>query len=295
MIHKSVRTRFPNIKLFYEKNTHKKVNADYYVAVPYGKKYFAWFTHHDNENVCIFIEIKVGKDGEFKILSSQVAPVAFKSSLSLGTILYGTILPRTNFFCAENIFYYKGENLNKKTNKERLTLINGIFKNEIRQISLLPREMIFGTTLISNSFKWLIKEITTLPYQVYSIQCKNYTNHNAQKMLYKSYEEREQSKETQVFVVQATIGVDNYQLFDKKSDKFVQIAYIPNFQTSKLMNSIFRTIKENDNLDALEESDDEDEFENTSDDKFVDLEKRVDMECRLHPTFKKWVPIKLLS
>ena len=95
--------------------------------------------------------------------------------------------------------------------------------------------------------------------------------------------------------MQATIGVDNYQLLDKKTNEFVQIAYIPNFETSKLMNSIFRIIKENDNLDALEESEDEDEFENTKEDKFVDLNKQVSMECKMHPTFKKWVPIKLLS
>ena len=170
-----------------------------------------------------------------------------------------------------------------------------VFKYEIRQVSVFPKEMIFGTALMSNSFKWLIKEIVSLPYQVYCIQCKNFSNNNAHKMLYKSYEQQEQSKETKIFDVQATIGVDNYQLLDRKSGDFVQLAYIPNFETSKLMNSIFRIIKENDNLDALEESDDEDEFENTEDDKFVDLKKKVSMECKMHPTFKKWVPIKILS
>ena len=35
------------------------------------------------------------------------------------------------------------------------------------------------------------------------------------------------------------------------------------------MNNIFRNIKENTNLDALEESDDEEEFENISLDKYV--------------------------
>ena len=35
------------------------------------------------------------------------------------------------------------------------------------------------------------------------------------------------------------------------------------------MNSLFRTIKENENLDSLEESDDEEEFENSNVDKFV--------------------------
>ena len=295
MLHNCVKTRFPKVKLFYEKNAHKKVTADYYVAIPYGKKYFAWFTHHNNENVCIFVEIKVEKDGLFKILSSTIRPVAFKSSISLGTLLYGTILPKTNFFCAENIFFYKGERVNGKSNKDRLSIIEKIFKNDLRQVSVLQKEVIFGTALMSNSFKWLIKEISALPYQIYCIQCKNFTNNNAHKMLYKNYQQQEQSRETMVFDVQATIGVDNYQLLDPKTKEFVQIAYIPNFQTSKLMNSIFRIIKENDNLDALEESDDEDEFENTEDDKFVDLKKKVKMECKMHPTFKKWVPIKLLS
>ena len=295
MLHNCVKTRFPKVKLFYEKNAHKKVTADYYVAIPYGKKYFAWFTHHNNENVCVLVEIKVEKDGLFKVLTSSVRPVAFKSSLSLGTLLYGTMLPKTNFFCAENIFFYKGERVNGKSNKERLNLMEKIFKNELRQVSILQKEIIFGTALMSNSFKWLIKEISALPYQIYCIQCKNFTNNNAHKMLYKNYQQQEQSLETKIFEVQATIGVDNYQLLDTKTKEFVQIAYIPNFQTSKLMNSIFRIIKENNNLDALEESDDEDEFENTEVDKFVDLKKRVKMECKMHQTFKKWVPIKLLS
>lgn len=295
MLHNCVKNRFPKVKLFYEKNAHKKVTADYYVAIPYGKKYFAWFTHHNNENVCVLVEIKVEKDGLFKILSSTIRPVAFKSSLSLGTLLYGTMLPKTNFFCAENIFFYKGERVNGKSNKDRLNLTEQIFKNDLRQVTVLQKELIFGTAVMSNSFKWLIKEISSLPYQIYCIQCKNFTNNNAHKMLYKNYQQQEQSRETMVFYVQATIGVDNYQLLDAKTKEFVQIAYIPNFETSKLMNSIFRIIKENNNLDALEESDDEDEFENTEDDKFVDLKKKVKMECKMHPTFKKWVPIKLLS
>ena len=40
------------------------------------------------------------------------------------------------------------------------------------------------------------------------------------------------------------------------------------------MNSIFRNIKENRNLDLLEESDDEDEFENINLDKYL-LNKKI--------------------
>ena len=35
------------------------------------------------------------------------------------------------------------------------------------------------------------------------------------------------------------------------------------------MNSLFRNIKENNNLDTLEESDDEDDFENTNPSKYI--------------------------
>lgn len=293
MIHNCVRDRLPQFKLFYEKTTHKKVNTDYYLAVPYGKKYLAWFTHHNNENVCIIIEIKVGKDGVFNIVSSTIKPAAFHISLSMGTILYGAIIPKTNFFCVENIYFYKGKRVNNKFNKEKLELLKDIFENNITQTTVVSNDIIFGMTLLSGSFKWLIKEIALLPYNIYSVHCKNYSNNNAFKMMYKMFERDEISKGKHVFEIMASTDVDNYKLID--NGKEVGNAYIPNFQTSKLMNSIFRTIKENDNLDALEESDDEDEFENTNHDKFVDLNKCVKMECKLHPTFKKWVPVKLLS
>ena len=59
------------------------------------------------------------------------------------------------------------------------------------------------------------------------------------------------------------------------------------------MNRLFRNIKENENLDALEESDDEEEFENEKDDRFVFLDREYNMICNYHYKFKKWVPIKI--
>ena len=49
------------------------------------------------------------------------------------------------------------------------------------------------------------------------------------------------------------------------------------------------------NLDALEESDDEDEFENTSIDKFVYLDRKVVMKCVYVSKFKKWKPLSIIS
>jgi hypothetical protein len=56
------------------------------------------------------------------------------------------------------------------------------------------------------------------------------------------------------------------------------------------MNSIFRNIKENRNLDSLEESDDESDFENNEPNKYVDLSKRIKMKCIFNERFKKWIP-----
>jgi hypothetical protein len=60
-----------------------------------------------------------------------------------------------------------------------------------------------------------------------------------------------------------------------------------------MMNKLFRNIKENQNLDALEESDDEEEFENECADKFVYLDRSLKMVCQFNHKFKKWSPIKI--
>ena len=67
--------------------------------------------------------------------------------------------------------------------------------------------------------------------------------------------------------------------------------YIPDYKTSIMLNKIFRKIRENDNLDYIEESDTEEDFQNTDVDKYVDLKKIVLFECKFHRKFKKWYPI----
>ena len=101
-----------------------------------------------------------------------------------------------------------------------------------------------------------------------------------------------------VFQVCADIQFDIYHLFaygKNSSIVYYNIACIPNYKTSVFMNGIFRNIKENANLDAIEESDDEDEFENMAEDRFVDLQKTVLMECVFNTKFKKWVPLRIVD
>jgi len=103
-----------------------------------------------------------------------------------------------------------------------------------------------------------------------------------------------------IFIVSADIQNDIYHLTDPADPYSKQpletdvklVASVPDYKTSVMMNSLFRKIKENKSLDALEESDDEDEFENTNIDKFVDLSKKIKMKCVFNHKFKKWTPIE---
>jgi hypothetical protein len=56
------------------------------------------------------------------------------------------------------------------------------------------------------------------------------------------------------------------------------------------MNGLFRNIRENRNLDYIEESDDEEDFEDTRLDKYINSEITLIMECVFHKKFKKWIP-----
>jgi len=104
------------------------------------------------------------------------------------------------------------------------------------------------------------------------------------------------SKRQVVFKITADIQNDIYNLYalDKQGgDSFYGFAHIPNFKTSVMMNKFYRNIKENINLDMLEESDSEDEFENDDPLRFVNLTKTHNFICAYNNKFRKWYPIQL--
>jgi hypothetical protein len=111
-----------------------------------------------------------------------------------------------------------------------------------------------------------------------------------------------------VFIVRPHVQNDIYELYVRSPKLslaataasspdyvFHNFAHIPNYKTSVMMNTLFRNIKENVRLDTMEESDDEEEFENIEQDKFVSLKTEYKMICRLNKKFCKWVPIQIVS
>jgi hypothetical protein len=133
-----------------------------------------------------------------------------------------------------------------------------------------------------------------------SVEAKNkkpaifYVMADAQYDIYHLYAKKEMSQIDRLS--ESTRNVCTHHHYKKIITKeYYNVAYIPNIKTSIFMNSIFRNIRENKNIDYIEESDEEDNFEDISEDKYVDFKKIVIMECIFHNKFKKWVPNKVLS
>jgi hypothetical protein len=103
-----------------------------------------------------------------------------------------------------------------------------------------------------------------------------------------------------IFEVRPDIQNDIYHLYcydneERKNLIHYSVALIPNIETSVKMNKLFRNIKENENMDLMEESDSEDEFENNREDKYVFLERKYKMFCTFHKKLIKWIPEKIAN
>ena len=294
---KLILTKFPRIKLSYENILHKKVfKFDLLIAIPEGIKCFVWFTNENNVNVCYTLELM---DGAITKLKREYA--CFNSELVFGTIMFGTKFKSNNtiFFTIENIYYYKGTSVYNLKYKNKLKLLRSIFATDIKQAGYNNLFVIFGVPMMKTSYVDMIKEIDALPYKIKYIQYQNFENTNVNDVILTLYKKKhyiEYAKITKRFIfnVKPDMQYDIYHLYIENQE-YYDVAYIPDFKTSVLMNSIFRNIKENRNLDLLEESDNEDEFEDDNIDKYVFLNKECNMECMYNDKFKIWAPIKVVD
>ena len=310
---------FPNVKLSYENITHKKVyNSDMILVIPEGKKCFAWFTYINEKPTCLIMELA----GDKNIVDIKHVNACFSNELSYGTILYGTLFNHlgNRFFTIEDILIER-ENWCFKMEK-----IKKILKYELKQISYNNSFIVFGLPIIcrtndelENKLKNINYKINSLQYRLYNktnsylfITYDNYINQKEIPVVTKYVHPQVKSQEKPiekivvkqpvkreiVFLVKPDIQNDIYYLYcldQNLKEEQHSIAHVPDYNTSVMLNKLFRIIKENNNLDALEESDDEEEFENEDISKFVHLDKSHKMVCQFNHKFKKWTPIKLAN
>ncbi len=313
------KSRFPNFELSYESMLHNTVPDKYNlaIAIPIGKKYIAWFSFFEDKNVLFLLEISKDK----RYINCVIYPCEFDEILSFGTIFYGIYLSDFNVFIIEDIHYYKGIHISKNNTITKLMYINDIlqkyiFKSKDKLNFALPY---FSINFNSNTnFKNI-----DVPYTIHHIQYRslysivpylntnpnNNSNKNEDKKLKNKFNipiyvpvkcdfRKPQYKLKSTFIVTADIQYDIYHLFAygrAGSTVYYNTAFIPDYKTSVFMNKIFRKIKENDNLDYIEESDDEEDFQDVNEDKYVDLNKSVKMLCQFSVKFKRWIPLKIYN
>ena len=97
------------------------------------------------------------------------------------------------------------------------------------------------------------------------------------------------------FKVKADIQTDIYYGYYNNNNAYEKhnVLCISDYKTSVFMNRLFRRIIENENIDNIEESEDEEDFENISDDKFVYLDKEFNIDCVYCEKYKLWKPMKV--
>ena len=323
--------KMPRFELSYETISHKKVSTEHDVcfAIPTGKKVFVWFTFYQKRDVCYILECNRDKKivQAIQLEGSSCLPLSY-GTLLYGTLVSSEDGERQKIILDE-IYYLEGNSWKHRSLQDKLSCWRYIFESLLPQTSwghmfafpviwsvsftdtmhtypsILPDDKKFGYPVHHLQYR---SSYTVMPYlNIYIYKNKNVVMLPSQKKdklpLLAQYDttpyichfKKPQYRYRAVFRVYADIQFDIYHLFACGKDNskvYYNMAYIPNYKTSVMMNSLFRKIRENRNLDYIEESDDEDDFENIAEDKYVNLYKNLLMECEFHPKFKRWVPLK---
>ena len=325
-----------------------------YVLKPYGKPCHIWFTYnqlsvtHNNELVqtpfvpsaaqpvptprAFVVENMLKHGGGAARGRRHNAPhnaspksvheisCGAKPSLADGdTIFFGYWNLGANFFLAQNVLCYRGNNLSREPIRSQLLALHSAFTHDIDNAQRKQSHSQHRACSLHVPFLFETKDECTrfirdekCTYNVYSVvklsdsdpkfsEDKLAPPNNTparpaandrpapQKMAAAAAVSAPQTTLRRTFNVRATTTADLYELRDAKPPhQFVDYAMVTDYKTSKYMNSLFKNIRENDNLDHIEESDDEADFENTGEDKWIVHRDDIPLECFLHPKFNKW-------
>lgn len=282
---------FPSFELCYEEHIRSKVHstsATLYLAIAKGAKCFAWFTLYQGRPTCFVIERDKGHN---RIRNIGIWHSCFDETLCIGTVLHGVLVKKDGLqFCVvDDIYFYKGTFLGNRSTKAKLKYMEHFF-TETRMVGYSPCFIVFVLSLMNTSKNALVENFENLGYVPYCIQ---YRNLNASC----SYlNERYVFDKSIVLLVRPDPQNDIYKFFCTHNETAQEAGTlnIPDYKTSVMMNSLFRNIKENVNLDTLEESDSEEEFENVSDDRYI-TKKELHMVCSFNSSIRRWEPVKVSS
>ena len=328
----SLLNRLPPLELSYEPKMHKKVYADLYRILPKGPKAIVWYTTWCEQPACLLILLNErGNYSDVKLFPTIFAQPLALGTIIYGTYFnyHGG-----HYFTCEHLYYSQGVALDQKSLAERMELLMGLFQeDQLGQKTYTADFLVVGLPVLTKTYEEALVQLETLPYKTYGIGGYQFSKqvlaashaaspHVPQQRPVPMHVPQQRPVSQQLpsashatttyatashatttyarsfnknyFKIKAGLAADIYHLYTA-DDTFYATAAVPSYKASVMLNGLFRKIKENTNLDLLEESDEEEEFENTQMDKFVDLEKSVVMECVYLKKFRKWQPLKVIT
>lgn len=252
--------------------------------IPKGRKAYVHFLN-TTEQTC---KLELLNNKKQTIKSFNV-PCSFNPYLGNGngngTLCYGTIIykERIHYFFLEDIIYYKSKSVKSLPWLNKYIILLDIV-SQITNKVFLTNTLVVKLPITRDNINVLLNEKKNIDYSVYCIEYLN-----GSKMYYKKI--KSNVKEFRELVILPDIKSDIYHVYDTN---YIGCACIPDLRTSIMMNKIFRNYREIDNIDLIEESEDEEEFEKYGDDKYVDLNKSIIFKCKYNTIFQQWTPIEVL-
>jgi hypothetical protein len=301
---KTISYRFP------VNNTNSNFNItnlsntlDYYILYPKGRRGYLWFTYYKKEMLCLLIFINGKKFDDisnefYKYEINYDNTLCYNNVLLIGTYFYKyNNKSLQHYYVIDSVLNYNYYNaIIKANNNNCFNSKLNLCKKVVQAISNSTFNINLG--IILDNYDSIFKIIYKLNYDIYCVGCYSNNKYLGNFILNIQLSKTINKNETNYgynFKVTATLTPDIYNLYILENNKeiFYEYALIDSYKTSVFMNDLFRNIKENKNLDLLEESDDEEEFENIDLEKYVNLGKTYIIECFYNRKFKKWVPKNL--
>lgn len=275
-------SRFPYKYITHDRVLYNNTQPDIYIMIPCGIKCCLWFSMYDNQ------------------------PIMYELYLTNACKIYDVV---PHFFVGDH-----------RLCRGKGTICSGysFAVNKKRYVTLLDIMLLCGNALVNERFETRMEHMLTffhliqpdsprntcrigmvdvtfnrddIPEFVSSLKYKVsrvLTGKLSQgKMTYMSKEKVVSQKQC-VFNVKADSSSDVYELYCKDCRDVYAIAGIQTIKTSIMMNAIFRNIRENSNLDLLEESDEE------GDDYLLD-NISPNMVCNYNNKINKWVPSHIVD
>jgi hypothetical protein len=273
-----------------------------------------------------------------KVHPKCAAPSLFQGA---GTVMYGTLFAHgaRQLFGVENLHVYRNACVDHMSIRDKDALLHDIFANEwlgtVPPTRSTAEDVVwFGVAVKYGTYAEALRAANTpseIPYSVYAIQARYHTQtdnkyyqncqnqgqvqsqgqgpttqlqQHQQPQQQQQYRQYQQQPASKVFLVSPEPQVDTYTLRCPATRAVEpEPAHIGDYKTSAMMNTIFRNVRENASLDAIEESDDEDAFQNSqirqmnghikADGSTTPVD--VAMVCTYNYKFKRWSPLKRVS